>query len=148
VTGFCTRCRSFSRRLEADHPDGRIRGTRRRRAAIPVYPTAVIRLCPDCHLGRGIVDRGAGCEGASWASVWLLIRRRAAWAGWFALADHPITLESEHLADLARVLDDVVRTVAICSSVLSGLAEELHRRGADDLGAVVDGVTLLLGGPR
>jgi hypothetical protein len=104
-----------------------------------------VALCRRCHRERGAFDRAAGVESAETASVWLLVRRRSAWAGWLANYDRPITLEAAHLRDLARVLGDVARTVSICSLVLVGVAAALASQGISDLAAVTLGVALLLG---
>ena len=147
--GRCIRCGALVDRVEADHPDGRTRPPwARRRAALPLYPGMTVDLCPECHAGKGIVDRGAGIEGAEAASVWLVLRRRSAWAGWFALPGRSITFEANHLSDLARVLQDTARTVGICSLVLAWVAKELHRRELHELACVVAGVAFLLGRRR
>jgi hypothetical protein len=144
--GSCTRCGALVDRIEGDHPDGRTRPPLRKgRAAVPLYPDAKVDLCPPCHVGRGIVDRAVGVEGASAATVWLLVRRRSAWAGWLALAGAPVTLEPRHLADLARTLEDSARTIATCSTLLVTVAGELHKRGAHDMASVVEGIAILLG---
>lgn len=146
VSSRCTRCGEAVERVEADHPDGRTRPWwARRRAAMPVYPEVTVDLCVRCHSGKGIVDRGAGVEGAETASVWLLLARRSAWAGWLGLSGRPITLVSRHLSDLARVLQDTARTVGVCSLVLAWVAKELHRRQLHELASVVAGVAFLLG---
>jgi hypothetical protein len=96
-------------------------------------------------LGRGVVDRSCRVEGAEVASVWLLLRRRSAWAGWLALARRPITFDSEHLADLARVMQDTSQTVSVCSAVLTEVADELRSRDLAELAETIEGVTVLLG---
>jgi hypothetical protein len=148
VTRICTRCGAASPRIEADHPDGRTRpGWLRRRAAVPVYPEATADLCATCHVGKGMVDRSAGIEGADGLTLWLLVRRRASWAGWFALTHGVLALRPAHLADLARAMEDAANAMATCSIVLVDVAAELHRRGIHDLAATVEGVAVLLGRP-
>jgi hypothetical protein len=91
------------------------------------------------------VDRSCRIEGAEVASVWLLLRRRAAWAGWLALARRPVTFDTQHLADLARVMQDTGQTVSVCSAVLTEVADELRTKGAIELAETVEGVAVLLG---
>jgi hypothetical protein len=143
----CARCGTELGPFESDHPDGRVRVFGRRRP-VPVYDGIEEYLCKPCHLDKGVLDRSAGVEGTDTVTVELLVGRRASWAAFLALGHKPITLTPRHLSDLARVLEDVRRTIRIATVVLRLVASELHRRGHDDLAATLAGVALLLGGRR
>ena len=146
--GRCIRCGRDVERLEGDHPDGTTRPPGwRRRIGVWVYADATANLCPACHVGKGVVDRAAGIEGAETASVWLLLRRRSAWVGWLAVLGRPVTFEAQHLSDLARTLQDTARTVGLCAALLARAAEELHRDGLHERAQMVAGVAFLLGRP-
>ena len=146
MTRRCTCCGVELVRLEADHPDGRVRSWRSRRS-LPVYPEIVEDLCVPCHQDKGLFDRAAGVEGASVVSLQLILGRRASWAAFLAHGRRQVTLEASHLSDLALVLEHMRTTLLVVGTVIHVVATELHRRGHDDLAASLDGVAWLIGGP-
>jgi len=104
MLGTCLRCGAAGP-VELDHPTGTVRGRH-------LHPGFVAPMCLACHRLRSLVDSRLDLEGATAASLWLVVRRLAAWTGCLAMAGAPVTFPAEVLSALARVLEDVADELA------------------------------------